>query len=458
VSAARISAILLRIARQFRRDRRTLALVFFVPMFILGLLGYLTNLSPSGTRLTVVAVNEVNDAAEGRSLATSLLEQVRSSVANELLASEEPEVEVLPVEELGLDPTLELAPGVLATSEGLIDSIARRVKSGDLDGALLLRARAIVPVELPAPTPPAAPGGAAPAGYTMPPAAAGRRALVDRVELSVGLIVEGSTPAVTGATIGAARAALAALGPAAIEAYRDLWGEHGTPLLQALDETGFAAGGTGDLDVTYVHGGEDFGTLDYYGPVFIPFFAFFLTFLLSMVGLLRERAQGTMERVLASPLGPAEILVGYIGGYMLFALLQCLVVVLFVVYGLGVHYEGGLGAIFVITALLAVVAVNIGCALSAYASTELQAIQFIPVVVVPQALLGDVIWRVADMPPLLQSLAYLMPLTYASRALRAVMVRGDSLLQTWPQIAALCGFALVMYVIAWATLVRQKKA
>jgi len=483
MSPGRIGAIALRIFRQFRRDRRTLGLVFVVPMFILGLLGYLTGLGTSEVRLAVAAVNEVPvEAGDDHALATDVLARVRSKAAAELGAVDKISVQLVPVADLGLGPREglnELAPGVLAgTARRLEQALRDRVAAGSLDGAVLIAARSVVSIRLPAPKL-SLPVTGAPQGPGVP----GNPTQLDlpspvvpQVELEPSIVVEGSIPSVTAASLGACRPALQALGPAVLDAYRQVWPEEAASMLAALDEIGLGAAGTGagggksgtgdgdaaadgadEFDITYVHGGEDFGTLDYYGPVFIPFFAFFLTFLLSAVGLLRERAQGTMERILASPLSPSEVLLGYSIGYMLFALVQCAVVVTFVIYVLGVHYAGGLGAIFLITALLALVAVNIGCALSAFAGTELQAVQFIPVVIVPQALLGDIVWRVADMPAFLQYLAYLMPVTYANRALRAIMLRGESLVEAWPELAVLGGLAVGFYFLAWLTLRRQKR-
>jgi ABC-2 type transport system permease protein len=100
-------------------------------------------------------------------------------------------------------------------------------------------------------------------------------------------------------------------------------------------------------------------------------------------------------------------------------------------------------------------AVNLGIFLSAYAKNELQAIQFIPIVILPQVVLSGLLWPVQDMPGWLQALAHVMPLTYAISALTDVMIRGLSWASIWLPLLVLVGFAAVMAVLAAATVRRE---
>jgi ABC-2 type transport system permease protein len=100
-------------------------------------------------------------------------------------------------------------------------------------------------------------------------------------------------------------------------------------------------------------------------------------------------------------------------------------------------------------------AVNLGIFLSAYAKNELQAVQFIPIVILPQVVLSGLLWPVQDMPGWLQAIAHVMPLTYAINALTDIMIRGMSLASTWPQLLYLVGFAVVMAVLAAMTVRRE---
>jgi ABC-2 type transport system permease protein len=218
------------------------------------------------------------------------------------------------------------------------------------------------------------------------------------------------------------------------------------------------AGGTAlpiAIDTSYLFGSESLDTLDYIAPSYIAFLAFFFVFLLTCVAFLRERSQGTMERLLATPATRPEIIVGYLGGLGLFALIQVAVIVVFTIWVLQVHYMGSLALLLMIIGLLALVGVSIGILASTFARNEFQVIQFIPIVIIPQALLCGMIWPVEELPAYLQPLAYVMPLTYANRALRDVMLKGESLSAILPDLLILIAFGLFFVALGALTLRRE---
>lgn len=211
------------------------------------------------------------------------------------------------------------------------------------------------------------------------------------------------------------------------------------------------------LSVDYLYGGPGYDTLDFFAPALIAYFAFFFMFLLTAVSFLRERVAGTLERLMASPISRAELVVGYILGFGVFALLQAVAVVVVAVYALQVHYAGSIGWVFVVVAVLTLAAVNLGIFLSTYARTELQAVQFIPLVIVPQGIFCGLIWPVSALPGWMQPISYVFPITYAVRALRAVMLEGRGLTDAAvaPDLLAIFGFAVLFAALAVGTLRRE---
>ncbi len=219
------------------------------------------------------------------------------------------------------------------------------------------------------------------------------------------------------------------------------------------------AGGTAPrvaVSATYLYGGPQFTATDALAPLFIGLFSFFFVFLLTSVAFLRERSQGTIERLLVSPLNRTELVMGYVVGFTLFALLQSLVILLYVVGVLQVHFKGNLGLLFLVTSLLTIGGVNMGIFVSAFARNELQVIQFIPLLLVPQVLLGGLFFPVKTLPVVLYQLANIMPLTYANFALKDVMIKGFGIGDIWPDLAFLAGFAVLM-VLGAAFSLRQDR-
>jgi len=210
-----------------------------------------------------------------------------------------------------------------------------------------------------------------------------------------------------------------------------------------------------EIDTRYVYGGKKFTNIDYFSPVFIAFFVFFLTFLLTIISFLRERAYGTMERLFASPLTKMELILGYSLGFSIFALAQSALVLFFTLYVLKINYMGSIYLLFALNAIFAVGAVNMGILLSFFAKNELQAVQFIPIVIVPQVFLSGLIWPIRDLPGYLKPLSYIMPLTYASSAIEGVMIKGFGLGQIGFEFVMLILFAFLMMLLGSLVLKRR---
>ncbi|MBI4215878.1 MAG: ABC transporter permease [Chloroflexi bacterium] len=383
MSGRRILALAGRIILQFRRDRRTLALMVVVPILVLTLLAALFRMESPDIKLAVV--NE-DRAPESAVLGSPAL-------ASRIIAALE-------------------ATGDFAVTEIRNSQVDSYLAQGKADAVLIF-----------------------PENYT-------RRDLLGRRE-KVDLILEGSNP---GDNAKIVQKLSTAFPHALLSFTRPVGGD-----------LNLENNGTFDLLVQYYYGGDQFDDLDYFAPAFIPFFVFFFIFILTSVSFLRERSQGTLERILASPLSRAEIFLGYMLGFSFFAGLQSLIIVLFTTGVLQIHYNGNIGVIFLITLLLTIGAVNLGIFLSTFARNELQVVQFIPLVTVPQGLLSGLIWAVKDMPEALQLLAGLLPMTYANEALREVMIKGLGL--DAPLVArdimVLLVFAALMVALGVATLRRQ---
>ena len=167
-----------------------------------------------------------------------------------------------------------------------------------------------------------------------------------------------------------------------------------------------------------------------------------------------------------------EIVLGYSIGFSTFATIQIVVLTLFILnsinvpaigplpafsIGLGVDSAGSPILAFLIALLLSIGAVNLGIFLSTFARTELQVIQFIPLVIVPQGLLGGILFPTAQLPDVLNAIAHALPLTYAIEGLREVMLKGADLTSTVVQsdLLVLGGIALFFVALASGTIKRE---
>ncbi len=226
------------------------------------------------------------------------------------------------------------------------------------------------------------------------------------------------------------------------------------------------------LTVETLYGSPDDDVVDHLAPVFLGFFAYFFVYILTGISFLRERIGGTLERLLATPVSRGEIVLGYSLGFGLFATIQVVVLLAWTLLdlaipavgpvpafsvGLAVPVAGSPFLAFLVVMLLALGAVSLGILLSTFARTELQVVQFIPLVIVPQALLSGVLFPVNSMPEILQAIARVLPLTYATDGLRQVVIRGADLTYGALQLdlLVLAAFVAVFAVLASATIRRE---
>jgi ABC-2 type transport system permease protein len=196
----------------------------------------------------------------------------------------------------------------------------------------------------------------------------------------------------------------------------------------------------------------DESVLDYIAPAMLTTLALFFSFLLTGISFLRERSQGTMERIMVSPVTRLDMVLGYLLGFFIFALTQTLIIVLFTIYVLGINFYGDLWQILVFQVVVITGAVTLGIFTSTFARNEFQMVQFIPLIIVPQIFLCGVIWPVEQMPEYLQWLSTILPLTYAVDGLRDIMLYGKNLIDVGFDLLILAGFAILTSILASLTL------
>jgi ABC-2 type transport system permease protein len=210
------------------------------------------------------------------------------------------------------------------------------------------------------------------------------------------------------------------------------------------------------IKTNYVYGSSETVFFDTLSPILIGFFVFFFVFLISGIGLLKERTSGTLERLMSTPIRRGEIVTAYLVGYGIFAVIQTVIVVLYSISVLDIVLVGSLWNVILINLLLALVALSLGTLLSTFAASEFQMVQFIPIAVIPQIFFAGII-PLEGMAAWLQSLGKIMPVYYAADALKGIMYKGLSLSEISGDILALVMFAVVFIVLNLFALKKYRK-
>ncbi|MEU4334184.1 ABC transporter permease [Micromonospora lupini] len=189
--------------------------------------------------------------------------------------------------------------------------------------------------------------------------------------------------------------------------------------------------------------------------VMLGIFPFVIMFLVTSIAMLRERTSGTLERLLTTPLGKLDLLFGYGIAFGLAAAVQAAVAAAVAYWIFDLSTVGSSGLVIGIAVLDAVLGVALGLLCSAFARTEFQAVQFLPVVVVPQLLLCGLFVARDQMAGWLQALSDAFPLSYAIEALQEVGANAEPTGVLWRDVAVVLGAVVLALVLAAATLRRR---
>ncbi|WP_099468014.1 ABC transporter permease [Konateibacter massiliensis] len=202
----------------------------------------------------------------------------------------------------------------------------------------------------------------------------------------------------------------------------------------------------------YIYGSENTSNFDNFGTPMIGIIIFFFVFLIGGINFLGERSSGTLEKMLSTPIRRGEIVVGYVIGFSILALLQTVILTLFVVYVLNVTVVGSIWYVLLINLLTALMALTLGMSISCLASSEFQMVQFIPIVIIPQIFLCGLF----DLTSGWEVFSKFMPLTYSVDALREVMLHGNGIETIWLDLLAILGFSAIFMLLNISFLRRQR--
>ena len=213
------------------------------------------------------------------------------------------------------------------------------------------------------------------------------------------VVLDGSSPPIVGAVLAKVRA--------------------------AVEETFVLQGAAAlALDRDYVYGSEDTRFIDSFAPGVVALAVMMVTTILSVIMVVRERGGGILERLFSTSLRPVEFVLGLALALAVIALAQSTVVLGAALLLFQVKVVGNIALAFALLLLFAIGNQGLGIMMSSAAKNELQAIQFVPLVLFPSLLLTGVFFPLEAIPGGLRPLSYFVPLTYAADGLRSVMLRG----------------------------------
>jgi ABC-2 type transport system permease protein len=189
--------------------------------------------------------------------------------------------------------------------------------------------------------------------------------------------------------------------------------------------------------------------------IMLGIFPLIVMFLITSITMQRERVSGTLERILTTPLRRLDLLAAYGTAFSIAAAAQATLACIVSFWFLGLDTAGSPILVFAIAIINAVLGVGLGLLCSAFARTEFQAVQFMPLVIAPQLLLCGIIVPRDVLPDWLQWISNVLPASYALEALQQVGAYAEPTFIAVRDVAVVIGFAVVALCLAAATLRRR---
>ena len=201
---------------------------------------------------------------------------------------------------------------------------------------------------------------------------------------------------------------------------------------------------------------DQIALFDHFAPALLGLFPFIIMFLITSITTLRERTTGTLERLMATPIGKLDLILGYMFAFGFLAIIQASLASALLLYGFQLNVAGPDWFLVLMAVTDALLGTALGLLVSAFAKTEFQAVQFMPAFVLPQILIGGLFIPLSHMPDLLEKIAYCLPLTYAIDALNRIVMETGISDTTWRDF-----IIVIIWIVASVTLgalsLRRKK-
>ncbi|MEU2678616.1 ABC transporter permease [Streptomyces sp. NPDC007107] len=196
-------------------------------------------------------------------------------------------------------------------------------------------------------------------------------------------------------------------------------------------------------------------TFDAIGASLLGIFPLITMFLVTSIATLRERTSGTLERLLAMPLGKGDLIAGYALAFGAVAVAQSLLATAMSVWVLGLDVVGSPWLLLLVALLDALLGTALGLFVSAFAASEFQAVQFMPAVIFPQLLLCGLFTPRDRMHPVLEAVSDVLPMSYAVDGMNQVLTHTDVTADFYRDILIVAGSALLVLCLGAATLRRR---
>jgi ABC-2 type transport system permease protein len=194
---------------------------------------------------------------------------------------------------------------------------------------------------------------------------------------------------------------------------------------------------------------------DTVAPMILGIFPLLMMFLVTSITTLRERKTGTLDRLMTMPISKLDFMFGYALAFAALAFVQACAVALVTLGLLGVTVLGGTLLVLLAAVISALLGTSLGLLVSAFATSEFQAVELVMPILMPQILVCGLFVPRDAMAGWLEKISGVLPLTYSVDAMRELNTHTSWTGQLSRDIAIVIGFAIVALLLGSVTIRRR---
>ncbi|HAH43673.1 MAG TPA: ABC transporter ATP-binding protein, partial [Planctomycetaceae bacterium] len=189
----------------------------------------------------------------------------------------------------------------------------------------------------------------------------------------------------------------------------------------------------------------DLDSSHFFVPGLVGIILQLVTLFLTSFAIVRERELGTLEQLFVTPVSKSGLLLGKLAPYALIGFVETLIVLTLMVFFFGVPIHGSLWELLLLALLFLICGLGLGMLVSTVARTQLQAIQFAFLIMLPSVLLSGFMFPRSQMPLPIYLVTFIIPVTYFLEILRGIVLRGADLVDLLPYVSGLtlCCIAII---------------
>lgn len=183
-------------------------------------------------------------------------------------------------------------------------------------------------------------------------------------------------------------------------------------------------------------------------PSLIGLILLFIGTVVTSLGVVREREQGTMEQLAVMPLRPIDVTVGKIVPYFVVGVIDMAVVTIAGLWLFGVPFEGSILLFVLFSLVFLFVVLGLGVAISTVSQSQGEAVQLAIMTLLPQVMLSGMIFPLESMAAGVRWIGYLLPLTWFIQGMRGIFLKGADLTALAMPLVFLVAMAFVVFGVA----------